>query len=168
MKNANPEAAQNLRELFEMELKDIYWVEQELTDAIPMVIDNTTSQDLKDALNHHLDETREQLNRLEQVFDILDIKAEAKKCEAMEGILNEAEEIMEDTKEGPIRDAGIISAVQKVEHYEIASYGTLRSFANILGESEVASLFEQTLNEEKKADSKLSELAETKINLKTI
>ncbi len=168
MKNANPEAAQNLRELFEQELRDIYWVEQELTDAIPMAIDNTTSQDLKDALNHHLDETKEQLNRLEQVFDILDIKAEAKKCEAMEGILNEAEEIMEDTQEGPIRDAGVISAVQKVEHYEIASYGTLRSFANILGESEVASLFEQTLNEEKQADARLTELAETKINLRTV
>jgi ferritin-like metal-binding protein YciE len=103
--------------------------------------------------------------RLEQVFETLGVKAEAKKCEAMEGLIKEAEEIISETKQGPVRDAGIISATQKVEHYEIASYGTLVSFATILGENEVASMLEETLNEEKEADAILTELAESKINL---
>lgn len=168
MKNANPEAAQNLRELFINELRDIYWAENALTKAIPMCMDNCTSPELKDTLNEHLDVTHQQIDRLNRVFDKLGVEAKGKKCEAMEGLIHEAEEIIEDTKEGPLRDAGIISAVQKVEHYEIASYGTLCSYASLLGEDEVANLLEDTLNEEKEADAMLTQIAEEKINLQTV
>lgn len=165
MKNANPEAAKNLRELFITELRDIYWAENALLKAIPDSMENCTSEDLKDALENHLEVTHEQVERLNQVFDILGIERKGKKCEAMEGLIHEAEEIISDTNEGPIRDAGIISAMQKVEHYEIASYGTLCSFANFMGEDEIVSLLEQTLSEEKEADALLTDLAENKINI---
>jgi ferritin-like metal-binding protein YciE len=164
MKKAKSDAAQDLRELFEEQLKDIYWAEKALTDAIPVAIDNSTSPELADALTEHLNVTNQQVIRLERVFETMGLNAEAKKCEAMEGLIKEADEIVEETKEGAVRDAGIISAVQKVEHYEIATYGTLLSFATILGENEVASMLEETLNEEKEADAKLTELAESKIN----
>jgi ferritin-like metal-binding protein YciE len=167
MKKASENAAEGLRELFEDQLKDIYWAEKALTKAIPKNIDNCTTKELVDALTEHLEITNKQVTRLEQVFETLGVKAEAKKCEAMEGLIKEAEEIISETKEGPVRDAGIISATQKVEHYEIASYGTLVSFANILGENEVASMLEETLNEEKEADAILTDLAESKINLET-
>jgi ferritin-like metal-binding protein YciE len=165
MKNASPDAAKNMRELFIMELRDIYWCENALTKAIPKSIDNCSSQELIDALTEHLNVTNHQIDRLNQVFESIGLEPKGKKCEAMDGILREAEEIMEETKEGPVRDAAIVSAMQKVEHYEIASYGTLRSFANSLGENEAASLLEETLNEEKEADAKLTQLAESKINI---
>ena len=117
------------------------------------------------ALKEHLAITGEQVTRLEQVFESIGTKAQAKKCEAMEGLIKEAEEIMESTEEGVVRDAGIISAGQKVEHYEIATYGTLCAFAKILGEDEAVSLLEETLNEEKEADQKLTEVAESSINI---
>ncbi|MEO5582377.1 MAG: ferritin-like domain-containing protein [Saprospiraceae bacterium] len=156
---AKPDAAQALRDLFLDELKDIYWAEKALTKAIPKMIKNATSEDLVDALTAHLEVTEEQVSRLEQVFETIGEKAQAKKCEAMEGLIKEAEEIMESTEQGVVRDAGIIAAGQKVEHYEIASYGTLCSFAKTLGEDEAASLLEETLNEEKEADEKLSEIS---------
>jgi ferritin-like metal-binding protein YciE len=167
MKTANPDAAQGLRDLFEDQLRDMYWAELALVEAIPKAIDNSTSSDLINALTDHLNITNEQVSRLEKVFEKIGVKPETKKCEAMEGLIREAEEIIEETKEGPVRDAGIISAVQKIEHYEIASYGTLRSFAGILGENEAASLLEDTLHEEKEADALLTELAESKINIQT-
>ena len=162
---ASSDAAQGLRELFEDQLKDIYWAEKALTKAIPKVIKNVTSQELVDALTYHAQITVKQVKRLEDVFETLGNKPQAEKCEAMEGLIKEGEDIMESTEEGVVRDAGIISAVQKIEHYEIASYGTLKSFAEILGENEVASLLEETLNEEKEADVKLTEIAESTINL---
>lgn len=154
-----------LGKLFEDELKDIYWAEKALTEAIPKMIKNATSSELIGALEHHLGETKEQVARVEQIFQALGKKATAKKCEAMEGLIKEAEELMEDSEEGMMRDAAIISAAQKVEHYEIASYGTLRSFANTLGLEEVASLISRTLDEEKNADASLTEVAETAINI---
>jgi ferritin-like metal-binding protein YciE len=162
---AKPDAAQGLRDLFEDELKDIYWAEKALTKAIPKMIKNTTSEELETALKEHLAITEQQVTRLEQVFESIGTKAQAKKCEAMEGLIKEAEEIMESTEEGVVRDAGLISAGQKVEHYEIATYGTLRAFAKILGEDEAVSLLEETLNEEKEADQKLTEVAESSINI---
>lgn len=162
---ANSDAAQGLRELFEDQLKDLYWAEKALTKSMPKVIKNVTSQELVDALTYHVQLTVKQVKRLEDVFETLGTKAEAEKCEAMAGLIKEGEDIMESTEEGVVRDAGIISAVQKMEHYEIASYGTLRSFAEILGENEAAALLEETLNEEKEADIKLSEIAESSINL---
>lgn len=161
----NSGIAQGLRSLFEDELKDIYWAEKALTKAIPKMIKNATSKELIEALEDHLEVTINHVARCEQVFEILGKAARAKKCEAMEGLTKEAEEIMSSTEEGVVRDAGIISAAQKVEHYEIASYGTLCAFAKTLGEDEVADLLEQTLNEEKEADQTLTSIAESSINL---
>lgn len=154
-----------LMKLFEDELKDIYWAEKALTKAIPKMVKNATSQELIDALENHLEETKNQITRLEEVFESIGKKASAKKCDAMEGLIKEAEGIMEDSEEGAMRDAGIISAGQKVEHYEIASYGTLRQFAQTLGLEKVAKLLEETLNEEKAADEKLSVVATATINI---
>ena len=154
-----------LMQLFEEELKDIYWAEKALTKALPKMIKNATSEELTEALTEHLAETEGQVKRLEKVFDLLGKKATAKKCEAMEGLITEAEEIMEECEEGAMRDAGIISAGQKVEHYEIASYGTLRQFAETLGLTEVAELLQATLDEEKVADAKLTEVAVNAVNV---
>jgi ferritin-like metal-binding protein YciE len=154
-----------LMELFEDELKDIYWAEHAITKAIPKMIKNATSKTLIDALTSHLAETKNQVVRLEQVFGTIDKKASAKKCDAMEGLLKEAEEIMVSSEEGPMRDAGIIAAGQKVEHYEIASYGTLRQFAETLGLTQAEKLLDATLKEEKAADQKLSEVAKKAINI---
>lgn len=154
-----------LMSLFEDELKDIYWAENALLKAIPKMIKNTTSEELNDALSSHLEETKEQITRLEKVFTLIKVKAEAKKCEAMEGLIKEASAIMDSCEEGSMRDAGIISAAQKVEHYEIATYGTLRQFAETLQLTEVEKLLAMTLQEEKEADLKLSEVAMEAINV---
>ena len=154
-----------LMQLFEDELKDIYWAEKALTKAIPKMIKNATAPELVDALTNHLTETENQITRLEQVFAAIDTKATGVKCEAMEGLIKEAAEIMESCETGAMRDAGIISAGQKVEHYEIATYGTLRQFAETLGLTEVATLLEESLLEEKAADEKLSEVALKAINV---
>ena len=156
-----------LTKLFENELKDIYWAEKALTKAIPKMIENATSEDLIEALENHLTQTEEQVKRAEQVFEALGKKATAKKCEAMEGLIKEGEEIMEECEEGAMCDAGIISGAQKIEHYEIASYGTLRQFAETLNLSEAVKLLEQTLNEEKAADEKLTEVAVSAVNVQT-
>lgn len=154
-----------LMKLFEVELKDIYWAEKALTKAIPKMIKNATSEALIEALENHLEETEEQVRRVEQVFEIIGKKATAKKCEAMEGLIKEAQEIMEECEKGAMCDAGIIAAGQKVEHYEIASYGTLRQFAETLGLDDAAELLSVTLEEEKTADMKLSEVAVTAVNI---
>lgn len=154
-----------LMKLFEHGMKDIYWVEKALIKAIPKMAENATSQELITALQDHLTQTQEQIKRLEQVFEIAGKKASAKKCEAMEGLLKEGEEIMEESEEGPMRDAGIIAAAQKIEHYEIATYGTLRQFADTLGLTEAVTLLEQTLKEEKAADELLTEVAVSAVNI---
>jgi ferritin-like metal-binding protein YciE len=166
-KEANRSAMQSsqLMKLFEEELKDIYWAEKALTKAIPKMIKNATSEELIEALENHLEETEEQVKRVEQVFELTGKKAVAKKCDAMEGLIKEAEGIMEECEEGAMCDAGIISAGQKVEHYEIASYGTLRQFAETLGLTEAVALLEETLNEEKGADEKLTEVALSAVNI---
>ncbi len=154
-----------LMKLFEEELKDIYWAEKALVKALPKMAKQAESDELRTALENHLQETEGQVERLEQVFESIGQKASAKKCEAMAGLIEEGEGIMEESEAGPMRDAGIISAGQKIEHYEIASYGTLRQFAQTLGLTEAASLLEQTLNEEKAADEKLTEVAVSAINI---
>ncbi|MGE5796671.1 MAG: ferritin-like domain-containing protein [Ignavibacteria bacterium] len=153
-----------LMKLFEDELKDIYWAEKALTKAIPKMIKNATSTDLIEALENHLSETQNQVTRLEKVFNSIDKKAVAKKCEAMEGLIKEGQEIIEECEEGAMRDAGIILAGQKVEHYEIATYGTLRQFAETLKLQEAVNLLEQTLMEEKAADAQLTEIAVSMVN----
>ncbi len=154
-----------LMKLFEEELKDIYWAEKALTKAIPKMIKNATSEELIEALENHLTETKTQIERVEQVFGVIGKKATAKKCEAMAGLIKEAEGIMEECEEGAMCDAGIISAGQKVEHYEIASYGTLRQFAETLGLDNAVELLKATLDEEKAADEKLTEVALSAVNI---
>lgn len=154
-----------LMKLFENELKDIYWAEKALTKALPKMIKKATSDELIEALESHLEETENQVKKVERVFESLDKKPVAKKCEAMAGLIKEAEEIMKESEEGAMRDAGIITASQKVEHYEIASYGTLRTFAQTLGLDEAVTLLDEILEEEKAADEKLTQIAETTINI---
>lgn len=161
---AKSSAADGLRELFVDSLKDIYWAEKALTKALPKMAKNATSQDLITTINDHLAVTEEQVSRLEQIFDLIGEKASAKKCEAMEGLIKEGESIIEETQEGPVRDAGIVAASQKIEHYEIATYGTLAAFAHTLGEDEALDLLQQTLDEEKQADTLLTEVAYNNIN----
>lgn len=160
-----PDAAEGLRDLFIDELKDIYWAEKALTKALPKIAKNATDETLKSSILEHLEVTQTHVQRAEQVFELMGEKAQAKKCEAMDGLLKEGNEIMESTEPGPVRDAGIISACQKVEHYEIASYGTLAAFARILGEDEAAELLEETLQEEKDADQTLTDCAENAVNI---
>jgi ferritin-like metal-binding protein YciE len=162
------QAAADLMELFEDELKDIYWAEKALTRALPKMAKNATSKELKTALTDHLEVTTTHVQRAEQIFALLGKKAQAKKCEAMDGLLKEGDEIVESTKPGPVRDAGIISACQKVEHYEIATYGTLAAFATLLGQDKAAKLLQATLAEEKKADTTLTTVAETAINIEAM
>lgn len=158
-------AASGLTELFEDGLKDIYWAEKALTKALPLMAKNATSAELIDAITNHLTETEEHVTRLEQVFASIGKKATAKKCDAMEGLIEEGKSILEETEIGVVRDAGIIAASQKIEHYEIATYGTLRQFAETLGLTEAASLLELTLDEEKGADKLLTEVAVNAINV---
>jgi ferritin-like metal-binding protein YciE len=159
------QAAEDLRSLFEEQLKDIYWAEKALTKALPKMAKNATSPELVDALNEHLEVTRSQVQRVEEVFGMIGKKAQAKKCDAMEGLIKEGESILEDTQPGAVRDAGIIGACQKVEHYEIATYGTLASFATLLGEDEAAATLHEILAEEKEADETLTGVAESAINI---
>jgi ferritin-like metal-binding protein YciE len=157
-----------LMELFENELKDIYWAEKALTKALPKMVKKASAPELVEALENHLKETEAQIEKVEQVFEIIGKKPVAKKCEAMAGLVKEGEEIMKDTEEGPQRDAGIISAAQKVEHYEIASYGTLCTFANILGMTDAAEILNEILEEEKTADATLTEVALAGINVEAL
>ncbi|AXB58040.1 YciE/YciF ferroxidase family protein [Flavobacterium fluviale] len=161
---AKPSAADGLRELFNDSLKDIYWAEKALVKALPKMAKNATSENLIAAINDHLAVTEKQVTRLEQVFKSVGEKAAAKKCDAMEGLIKEGESIMEETEKGPVRDAGIIAASQKIEHYEIATYGTLAAFASTLGEDDAVLLLEKTLAEEKEADTLLTEAAYNTIN----
>jgi ferritin-like metal-binding protein YciE len=154
-----------LRELFIDELRDIYWAEKHLVKALPKMEKASSSEELANAFAEHLAVTQEQVSRLEQIFDLLGEKARGKKCEAMEGLVKEAESVIEDTEEGSsTRDVALIIAAQKVEHYEIAAYGGLATLAKTMGDTEIKDLLGQTLDEEKETDELLTELAETSIN----
>jgi ferritin-like metal-binding protein YciE len=154
-----------LKELFIEELKDIYWAEKHLTKALPKLKKAATSEELAAAFEDHLEVTEGQIERVEQVFEMLDMTPRAKKCEAMEGLVKEAQGIIEDLPKGSaVIDAGLIIAAQKVEHYEIAAYGSLVQLAKTMGETEIADLLQLTLDEEKEADQLLTELAVSGIN----
>ena len=157
-------AAEGLKELYIDSLKDIYWAEKALLKALPKMAKNAESENLIAAIDEHTAVTEEQVARLERVFEMAGKKAVGKKCEAMDGLIKEGQDIMESTEPGPVRDAGIISASQKIEHYEIASYGTLVAFARTLGMEEAAAILEETLQEEKQADVTLTEAAYNNIN----
>lgn len=158
-------ASMALMKLFIDEIKDIYWAEKHLVKTLPKMKKAATSGELASAIGKHLDETKVHVTRLEEVFNLLGKRPQAKKCEAMEGLAKEGESIIEETEEGSAtRDVGIILAAQKVEHYEIATYGGLAQLAKSLGLDEVARILGTTLEEEKAADSKLSGIAENDIN----
>lgn len=154
-----------LEEFFVEELKDIYWAEKHLHKNLPKLQNAASSPQLKKAFEDHTRVTADQISRLEEVFRFLDQKAEGKKCEAMEGLVNEAQSIIEDTeKNTATRDVALIMAAQKVEHYEIATYGGLAQLANTLGLEKVANLLGETLDEEKETDELLTDIAENDIN----
>lgn len=159
------EMSSQLDKLFEDSIRDIYWAEKALVKALPKMAKNATSPDLVAGIEAHLAETEEQVQRLEQIFEMLGKQPRGKKCEAMEGLIAEGETHMEETEEGPMRDAAIIASAQKVEHYEISAYGTLRTYAETLGLDEAVTILDTTLSEEKSTDVKLTELAVTNINL---
>ncbi len=149
-----------LKELYVDELKDIYNAENQLVKALPKMAKAARSEELRAGLREHLEQTKGHVQRLEQIFGALGEKPTGKKCKGMEGLVAEGKEMMEEDLEGEALDAGLISAAQRVEHYEIAAYGCVRTYANILGEKEAASLLQETLAEEKQTDQKLTELAE--------
>jgi ferritin-like metal-binding protein YciE len=155
-----------LQELFVEELRDIYWAEKHLTKALPKMKKAATSEELANAFDEHLTITQGQIERVEQVFEILNMTARAKKCEAMEGLVKEAEGTIEELPKGTMaRDAGLIIQGQKIEHYEIAAYGSLVQLAKTMGQNEIADILQQTLDEEKEADQLLTELAVSGINI---
>lgn len=154
----------SLQKLFVEELRDVYNAENQLLKALPKMAKSASSDELKQAFEDHLQETNEHVERLEQIFKGLDEKAKGKTCHAMKGLIEEGSEILEEEGEESVLDAGIIAAAQKVEHYEIATYGTLRTWANLLGEDDAAELLQQTLDEEGDADKRLNDLAEDIVN----
>jgi ferritin-like metal-binding protein YciE len=151
---------ESLRQLYVDELRDLYNAETQLTKALPKMAKASSNDELRQAFEEHLRQTSEQVSRLEQIFEMLGEKPTGKKCLGMEGLVKEGAETMKDDYEDAIMDAAIIGAAQRVEHYEIAGYGTVREFAEILGEDEHVSLLEQTLEEEKETDEKLTQIAE--------
>ena len=154
-----------LEKFFVDELKDIYWAEKHLTKALPKMQKAATTGQLQQAIEQHIAQTEEHVARLEQVFEILGKKPQAKKCEAMEGLVKEGESVVEDTEDGSMtRDVGIIISAQKVEHYEIAAYGGLTQLAKTMGQDEIARILGQTLGEEKETDASLTQIAENDIN----
>jgi ferritin-like metal-binding protein YciE len=153
-------ALDNLADAFYDELRDVYSAEKQLVDALPKMAQNASSDELRQAFEHHLEETKEQVQRLEIAFEDTGKAARAKTCEAMKGLIEEAEEMLEEDAAPAVKDAVMIACAQKVEHYEIATYGTLCSWAETLGYKKALKQLEQNMSEEEAADSKLSDLAE--------
>lgn len=163
--NAGFSTDHQLGKFFLDSLKDIYWAEKHLTKALPKMQKAATTEELQNAIGDHLTQTEEHVTRLEKVFEIIGEKAQAKKCDAMEGLIKEGDSIVEETEEGSMtRDAAIIVAAQKVEHYEIATYGSLVTLAKTMGLDDAAEILGQTLQEEKETDESLTEIAENDIN----
>ena len=156
----------NLSDLFVDTLKDIYYAEKQIYKSLPKMAKAAASDQLREAFEKHHDETEGQIERLEKIFELLGKPARGKKCDAIEGILDEGEEIIDEFKGMPALDAGLISAAQAVEHYEMARYGTLKRWATELGMKDAAKLLDETLTEESQTDEDLSKLAETAVNAK--
>lgn len=156
----------NLNDLFIHELKDLYNAEQQITKALPKMAKLASSADLKRAFETHLRETEKQIERLDMVFNKLGMKATGEKCKAMEGIIKEAQDMMSENADSDVMDAALIACAQRVEHYEIAGYGTVCTYAKQLGQREILEMLHTTLEEEKATDMKLTDIAETKINVK--
>ena len=158
----------NMNELYVEELRDLYSAESQMINALPNLIKGTESKKLSDAIGAHLEETKGQLNRLDAIFKDLKEEPTGNKCEATEGLLKEAAEIIEDMDKGVVRDAAIIGSAQRLEHYEISAYGTARTFAELLGFGKHAVLLQETLDEEQAADLKLNDIASSEVNIKAI
>ncbi len=150
---------ENLQQLFLKELRDLYDAEKQITDALPKMIDAAKYPELKNALQQHLSVTKQQISRLDRIFQMMNEKASGETCKGMKGVIKEGDEIVSQGGDPSTVDAGIISAAQRVEHYEMAGYGTVRTYAELLGKREIAQLLQQTLNEEKEADETLSNIA---------
>ena len=156
-----------LRELYVEELRDLYSAEKQLVKALPKMAKAATSSDLRSGFEEHLEQTKGHLSRLKQIFDLLDESPNGKTCKGMEGLIKEGSEMIEEDPEEEQLDAGLISAAQRVEHYEIAGYGCVRTYAQLLGDDDAVSLLEETLKEEKETDAKLTQLAEN-INVEAL
>lgn len=156
----------NLEDLFHHQLRDIYSAETQLVKALPEMVEHTNNDQLKSALEEHLEETKEQVSRLEEIGEKLDIKLTGDTCEAMKGLINEAKDFVSEDAEEHVRDAGLIADAQRIEHYEISAYGTVREYAKALGKDDVAKKLNTTLEEESSADEKLNKLAIESINKK--
>lgn len=150
---------QNLEQLFIDELKDIYSAEKQITKALPKMAKAAKSPELREAFETHLEETKGQIERLDDIFETLGKKPTGKTCHGMQGLVEEGSEMMQELEKGDVRDAALISAAQRVEHYEIAAYGTVREYAKMLGRKDAAKLLEQTLEEEKATDEKLNDIS---------
>jgi ferritin-like metal-binding protein YciE len=146
--------------LFVEELKDLYSAENQIIKALPKLIKAASLEELRSAFEHHLKETEGHVQRLEQVFEILGSSPKGKTCDGMKGVLDEGSEMLSETAEGNVRDAALISAAQRVEHYEMAAYGTVRSYAESLGQRQISEILQKTLEEEKAADKKLTEISQ--------
>jgi ferritin-like metal-binding protein YciE len=155
----------SLRNLFIEELRDLYSAEKQLVQALPKMAKGATSPELKQAFETHLGQTEEHVRRLEQIFQKMDVSSRGKKCKGMEGLIEEGSEMLEEDGEDVVIDAGLIGAAQRVEHYEIAGYGTARTLANHLGETEAARILQMTLDEEGETDKLLTRIAEKKVNV---
>jgi len=150
---------ENLQQLFVKELRDLYDAENQITEALPKLIDKAHHSELKSALHQHLQVTKQQISRLDQIFRKLNQKPTGETCKGMKGVIKEGDEIVSAGGDPSTVDAGIISAAQRVEHYEMAGYGTVRTYAKLLGQEEMARLLQQTLSEEEEADQKLTQIA---------
>jgi ferritin-like metal-binding protein YciE len=154
----------NLEDLFHLELKDLYSAENQLVKALPKMAKAASNDELRQGFEEHLEQTKGHVERLNEIAKKIDQKLSGHKCKAMEGLIEEGAELIDEDAEDAVRDAGLIGAAQRVEHYEIAGYGTAIAFAKRLGMDEIAQLLEETMNEEKETDQKLTELAETTVN----
>jgi ferritin-like metal-binding protein YciE len=154
----------NLEDLFVDSLQDLYDAEKQIVEALPKMIDKAHSNELKQGFKDHLEMTHRQIDRIEQIFKEMDLPAKGKHCKGMEGLIKEGEEKLKEEMTPEVRDAALIGAAQKIEHYEISGYGTARTYAHTLGHDNIAKMLDQTANEEGQTDKKLTQLAESKIN----
>jgi len=150
----------SLRDLYVEQLKDLYDAENQIIKALPKMADTANSDDLRSAFEEHMEKTRGHAQRIERIFEEMGEKAKGQKCKGMEGLIKEGREVIEEDMDEDVKDAALIAAAQRVEHYEIAGYGTVRTYATLLGERDAAALLEQTLEEEKEADQTLNDIAE--------
>jgi ferritin-like metal-binding protein YciE len=166
-RSARKSSGNTIKKMFEDLLKDTYGAEKQLMKALPKVASAVSDEDLRFAIEDHIEKTERHIKRAEKVFRVLRLNTESEKCEAMEGLIEEAEQIIQENEEGPIRDSALIIGCQKIEHYEIAAYGSLRTLADVMGYHQASDILDRTLGEEEEADQILNEIAEY-VNLQAL